>query len=491
MLLYLPHLRTVPGWYGDETTALLIGKQLFNGEMAFGAVSNTFVTVVFQPLYLAMVGFGYWLTSDILGARFLNTLLAYGTALTIYGIGRRIFPSRIAFGGALLFLVCDQSVIHFRQCFPHNAVAFGAAIAILSICRRSERKGANLSAGLGVAVALGAHPLGVYLAAVTGCFRLLRPRSWIPLILPSLILIAGCYSLVAIRHSNWLIDDIQTIFHSYSAGNSEQEGHLWTNLSRFYSQNIFHFLAFASCLLLLLSPRRVRRLPILAFVLLFSIALFRNRANLVVFYYQAVPLLPFLCLALSWSCNTAVTRLIRMGPLGTVTPAISRAIRRCAFPLLILALAAPLAGKSIQGTLIPRNMMWTTQSTEEVDKAAAWLNTRLAPTDIVIANPNLAWLLNSRTANMLQLTAWNGKDTFMYEYGMPKDRFIFPLDRSSIRYLVLGDIDQIWGIHQPNVLSILEEYDVEGWRLVWKSPTYLILENPSFSRHQTNRTTAP
>jgi len=155
VLLYLPHLRTVPGWYGDETTALLIGKQLFNGEMAFGAVSNTFVTVVFQPLYLAMVGFGYWLTSDILGARFLNTLLAYGTALTIYGIGRRIFPSRIAFGGALLFLVCDQSVIHFRQCFPHNAVAFGAAIAILSICRRSERKGANLSAGLGVAVGKG------------------------------------------------------------------------------------------------------------------------------------------------------------------------------------------------------------------------------------------------------------------------------------------------------------------------------------------------
>lgn len=482
LALYFPHLRSVPGWYGDETIALGLGKNLMSGELAYGAVSNTFVTIVYQPLYLFLTGIGYKATSDIVGARALNILLALGTALTILLIGRKTLTSTIAFVSALIFLCFDQSVIHFRQCFPHNAVTFGAAVAILSVCRSSTRKGSNITAGTGVAFCLGAHPLGIYVAAITGLNRILRPKTWPALIFPSLALILISFTPILATQFEWVREDVVTIFRSHSASDAENSSHATTNLRIFFTQDIFHFGGLAGCLALAIFPRRSRRIAITVFVCLFSLALFRNRSNLTVFYYQATILLPFLSIGLGFLAQRTLLHILRIASVGAIIqPTVKRYLRRYLLIAFTLAATIPNFTKSVNGTLTPRNYPWITQSTTDVENAAAWLNSRTKSSDVVIANSNIAWLLNARTANLLQLTAWNQRKTFMYEYGMPRERFIFSLAPENIRYLVLGDIDQVWGIYQENVIPVLKSYDVEKWPIAWKSKTYLILENPSYN----------
>jgi hypothetical protein len=75
-----------------------------------------------------------------------------------------------------------------------------------------------------------------------------------------------------------------------------------------------------------------------------------------------------------------------------------------------------------------------------VEHAAAWLNGRTSPNDLVIANVNLAWLLKARTADFLQ------------------------------------------AFGRPNVEKLVEKISGEKWPVVWSGKYYLILGNPKFLR---------
>jgi hypothetical protein len=57
-----------------------------------------------------------------------------------------------------MFLCYSQSIIHFRWIYPHNAVALGFAVSLLSLLC-SSRPAHDWSAGVGLAVAAAAHPL--------------------------------------------------------------------------------------------------------------------------------------------------------------------------------------------------------------------------------------------------------------------------------------------------------------------------------------------
>ena len=97
-LLYLPHLRNSPKWYGDETLTLIIGKALFAGHPSDRAMKISFwhPSYSYQPGYAWMVGGIAWLfNGDILGARLLNAFLALAIGLTIYVGGRGILVQRI------------------------------------------------------------------------------------------------------------------------------------------------------------------------------------------------------------------------------------------------------------------------------------------------------------------------------------------------------------------------------------------------------------
>jgi 4-amino-4-deoxy-L-arabinose transferase-like glycosyltransferase len=84
-ILYLPRLRESPSWYGDETLTLL-GRELVRGQSALGPIWMTFWHPYFpyQPGYAWLAGFFAFITGgDILGARFLNALIALTIATLI------------------------------------------------------------------------------------------------------------------------------------------------------------------------------------------------------------------------------------------------------------------------------------------------------------------------------------------------------------------------------------------------------------------------
>src|SRR5262245_44177618 len=89
--LYLPHLRTSPRWYGDETLTLMIGKSLASGQAADRSLIATFwhPSYPYQPGFAWLAGAMAWIFGgDILGARLLNTFIALAIALLIYFGGR-------------------------------------------------------------------------------------------------------------------------------------------------------------------------------------------------------------------------------------------------------------------------------------------------------------------------------------------------------------------------------------------------------------------
>ena len=79
----------------------------------------------------------------------------------------------------------------------------------------------------------------------------------------------------------------------------------------------------------------------------------------------------------------------------------------------------------------------------------------------------------------MQATAWSGRPTFTFEELPKKERFLFPADISSAKYVVIGDIDQRWTFGQPNVRWVLEKLENEKWPVKWRGENYLIIKNPA------------
>jgi hypothetical protein len=476
-LLYLPHLRDSPKWYGDETLTLIIGKALFAGHAADRAIKISFwhPSYSYQPGYAWIAGGSAWLfNGDILGARLLNAFLALAIALTIYLGGRGVLGHFPAWFGALMFLGYSQSVIHFRWIYPHNAVAFGLLIALLAILRRSRPK-VDWIAGAGLGIAAMSHPLFIHGMIAALLSRIRRPRSWLGLATPAAVVTFLSLVCALFRYwpEQWLFQDLSELFDFYLASSSQSGFGMKAieNIRAFYFHDFFHIGAAVGGVLCC----RRRLYPISVFVFVISALLLQNRQNIPIFYYQAVTFLPALSLAWSGGLRVLVNCLRRVAR-GSRTVARSAAVCGLILPLVLIGRTVP---ESLSGRLISRNDFWVTQIPEEVEQASRWLNERLGKSDLVICNPNIAWLLHCRVADLMQATAWRGTPTFTFERPVSRERFLFPADVSKARYVVVGDIDKRWTFLQPGVANISKQLIDEKWPVVWQGPFYLILENPN------------
>ena len=308
-LLYLPHLRTSPRWYGDETLTLMIGKSLASGEAADRSLNATFwhPSYPYQPGYAWLAGAMAWIfRGDIFGARLLSCSIALLVALLTYFRGRAILGCLPSFFGALLFLSYDQAVIHFRWIYPHNGVALGFTITILALLR-SSRPRADWKAGLGLALGALSHPLFIHGATAAWLCRITRPKAWICLATPSTVLLALSIgvSVLGFWPHRWVFEDMVTLVEFYRDFSRENAG-AWQapkNVAIFYSHDLFHLRNLVA--IFLCCSRRLY--PIAIFAGTVSLLLLQNRQNLPVFYYQAIVLLPLLALAWAGGLRTIST----------------------------------------------------------------------------------------------------------------------------------------------------------------------------------------
>lgn len=477
MTLYLPHLRTSPSWYGDETTTFEMSRSLAGGELAIGPIWLTYwhSFAPYFPGYLAAAGaFSAFTGNDIISSRFFNTLLALAIAFVIFFKGRALFGMLPALFGSLVFLTYFQDVIHFRWVYPHNAVALGFAILAVYLIRKPSPKN-DWMAGVGLAVSALAHPLFGHGAIGAFLSRLAHPRSWIRMAIPpAIVLIATILFIVAKQGHTWLLDDFRKLMSFYSAYSKENGdgGKVFQNIYLFFTQDFFHV---GAIVLMVFSLRR-RYYPLSITLATVAFLLLRNRQNLTVFYYQAVIMTPLL--ALLWAMGAAsIGRLLRRS-------LHSRLVQRTllygifVFPLTMAIAQLPAV---LKGSLTPKNQPWVTQSIAEVEKAAMWLNRQTNADDLVIANTNISWLLHAKSADLIQATLWRGVPTVYFAGGLGRDRFRYSADIKSAKYVVIGDIDQVWTLGQENIVETLKLADIEKWPIVWQGRYYLIVENPAFS----------
>ena len=469
-VLYLPHIRTNPGWYGDETLAVTAAQNILPGPPAHRAFWNTFwhPYAPYQPGYLLAVAAALALTGDIVGPRIFNALLGLATALVMLMVGRRVLGYIPSLFAALVFLTYEQSVIHFRWIFTHNLIAFGFTLAFLELARRSTFRN-NFRAGLGIAAGASALPLFVYGAFAAGLWRIRHPRSWFPLAIPSFAVVSVSLLWGWIAHEHpFLLTDIAATADFYTDASRENSGSLAglaTNLWIFFTHDWLHVLGGVA--ILLCWNRRSRAIGFGATAI--SILLLQNRQNLPVFYYQAVVLLPLMVLAI----GNALGRGMRLSRRLTGSRFASRAAAMICF-LLPVILFVSVFPKSIGGKLIPRNQFWVTQSPSEVEAAAEWINEQVAPNDLVICHQNIAWLIRCRTADFLMMTSYAGLPTWPFKTPLTHQQFRYAVDVNLAKFVVVGDIDQRWTFSQPNVAAFTTGAMGDRWEAVWAGENYRV-----------------
>ncbi|MBM3892021.1 MAG: hypothetical protein FJ388_23140, partial [Verrucomicrobia bacterium] len=120
-LLFLPHLRTNPNWYGDEGTWMEVSWRFAHGEPRVGPVRCDFVfPYPYPPLYMAVNGallrmFG----NDILVSRALQAVTALAAASLLLWIGTRLRDRWFGLLCAAAFLVWPEGVMNFRWARAH------------------------------------------------------------------------------------------------------------------------------------------------------------------------------------------------------------------------------------------------------------------------------------------------------------------------------------------------------------------------------------
>jgi len=471
-VLYLPYLRTSPHWYGDETLSLELGRNVFHGSTTYGPLKLTFwhSFAPYQPAYLWLVGLFSAITrGDILGGRFFNTLLVLAMAYSIFVLGRGLFGIIPAFFGALLCLSYEQAIIHFRMIYCHNMVALGFTIMTLFLLRPSSPRN-DWRVGCGLAIGSLAHPLFAYGAIAAFLSRIKVPRSWFRMASPPTLMLLLTFGWIIFHYgsADWLIKDLHALATYYandSAYNSNAGQGLLTNMAVFFSQDFFHM--GAAILMLLCLVSRFYAAGICGLTI--SILLLQNRQNLVGFYYEAIILFPILVIC--WAAGISVCGMCMKKLLPWPHSKQTTYLVALAMPAIFLFFNLP---PVLSGKLIPRNQPWTTQRLSDVEAAAKWLNANTNPDDLVIANSNIAWLLKAKTADLLTVTAWEGYPVIFLNDTFTHDRFSYPASIDSAKFLVIGDIDTIWTMNQPNVNHVIQALFSKGLTPVWTSQTYTI-----------------
>jgi len=462
----MPYLRNVPGWYGDETMTFAVSRELVKGNAINFSVWNTFwgPFYPYQPLYSWFCGFfGFLFNGDILGGRFFNALLALAAGYSIFLFGSKVFGKNAAFYSSLVLLTYFQIIVHYRMCYAHNAAGLGVLLVSIGLLGESCKKN-SLLIGIGLGISAAAHPLFIYAALGVFFCKFNKPSEWIPIFLPSSIIVLGSLVCSYLRFGNWVVEDIRDLMQAYgaSAQHTNSTAAQIQNITNFIKIDFFHMGTIAAACIFFVK----KRWSILVVFFTCLILLTKNRANLPVFYYQAILITPTMCLL--WAGLMEFCEQIKNFNFRNF--------------ILVLLWSVPVSFglsnffKIFDGKLYPLNQYWVTQSCGEVERAAHWLNQRTTSTDTLAANENIGWLLKANAIPYIQMITWYGFPT----QGLSRNRERFRIDASleNVKYAVIGDIDVRWAFGNDNVNKLPMTIEAEKWPIVWQGTYYMILSNP-------------
>ena len=478
-LLYLPHLRTSPGWYGDEFVTLIAGNSVLDRTFENRALRYSFFSVFtnYQPVGVALFALGARLFSagDILGARVVSVTVALALALLVFVQLARRGKILAGLGAGLLALAAPQSLVHFRWVYPHHLVALAvAAVFLLVLSRRKATVARDWWVGGACALAALTHLLAVHVTAAALLAHIRRPAAWLRIaVMPGLVFLAALAAGYAIS-GDQLFADLRELAGYYAAdsgrGGVRQK---MENIVSFFTHDWLH-LGYAIGLAGLLIARRFAAA---AFLGVIALAVIQNRQELRVFYYQAMLFAPALGIALVWTVDRVARRARGMLPRGPVARFLSRAaVLGVAAAMLPAAFLA-----SVSGRIVSRNAPWVAPSHADLEASARWVRDRVGPDDFVVAFWDVGWQLDGRWTDLMQCAVWEyGECPAFYVRPRGREEFLFPADVRTARMILVGPLDVRWAFGQGTVPRLLKEVGIDDWKMVPLSRTTAVLLNPRF-----------
>jgi hypothetical protein len=105
-----------------------------------------------------------------------------------------------------------------------------------------------------------------------------------------------------------------------------------------------------------------------------------------------------------------------------------------------------------------------------------FLNTNISTEDIVLASPHIAWGIHARSADFLQLLAYQGKSAFALP-PLDHSRFAYNLSLEQVDYIVVDNLWRGWAVNlMPDLRATLQE--VRNWPQVYKADEFIVYANP-------------
>lgn len=473
----LAHLSDNPGWDGDEGYNWSIAVNLAAGQVERFGLQYTFVD--HPPLFYVLGAAIYKLwPGDLLTLRTLSALCGVGTVGALYGLGRRIGGPRLALATGVIYALWPQAVLQDRWAYTYNLLAFMVALLLWALLAQptsvGEQAGSAVS-GRSLRWALGCGVLlGLAMATDQEAAALLLalvPILWWE---GGAALAMGLIGAAAapLVYLGWLLIDRPGAFLfdlRHTAGRLGQGSTAEQVLS--LPQRLAHLTSFDPLITLGLLglaflPRRLggRRLACrLGVAGLLVLALKVRDPN--PYLRSAIPLLPCSALGLGLAACRFLDAIRRR----------ARLVRRLLGLVALLTLLYDLGqAYGRYSTAIPASLP---RSTHEARLLATWVNGRVQAGDLVIAMPQIAWLLHCRTAELLESVAATGRGTAFYPDGLGSGRFVYDPRLDAARLLIVDRFTRLWIADHPDERALVRRAEAT-WPRVWVGGEYNVYANP-------------
>jgi 4-amino-4-deoxy-L-arabinose transferase-like glycosyltransferase len=483
----LAHLTDNPGWDSDEGYNLNIAINLAEGKAQMLAMRYTFVQ--HPPLFylLGAVPIRLW-THDLVALRALSACCGVLTIIALYGLGSALGGRRLGWAAAGFYTIWPEAVLQVRWAYTYNLLALLVVLALwAAVSPYTVRAGNDILPG-GRSPARPPPLLGAALAGGACASLALATDQEAAALVPALIylwwgrdrrpVIAGLlvtalapafylgYFLITRRAD--LLFDLQHTAARLQSGPVDLLGRL---------AHLFNFdplLVIGLCALALTTNGKARTALIVVEVL-FTVLILEVR-DPAPFFRAAEPLLPLAALGVG-GLILAGLRFIAAFTAGAKDSG-ARAL------LAALILLVPLGGfmvldntASVNGTFATPLKPVLPRSAADARRLAGWINGRVAPTDLVIAMPEIAWLFHCRTAELLQAVAVTGQGTVFYPAGLGPERFVYDPRLDAARYLVVDTFTRQLIAEQPSE-RVLVRAAQATWPVVYRQGEYVVYGHP-------------
>ncbi len=485
--LRLVNIAATPGWYTDETTHILIARNLVHGHMQYMAIDDSFLLFGRPPLFeYALAGLCRLFGSSIEVLRVFTACLGIASTLLLYATIRHAVQDKwFALVSAFSLAIYPDALLYSRFGFSYNLLSPLVIILIWALClyiRTSRRRFLAIAA---LVIGIGGLSDIMMFAFIVLLFVVIIGIRWkdslwnIPLVfLP--FAVYGLLSLLTIPDA-FLFDLNYTLSRLGGVPIGQQISTLANNYTTLLSQGIWIPLGIVG--LFLIRDRQLRASTLLC-LLLPIVVIGRTVALYHLSFYYMIPLLPLIALG--------VGALLRYG-LPYVTQVIGDGLRfflpnqqmrtTIAFGLAFALIATPLV-VSLQSSLMNvQNGFRTTIDAflihpDEARTVAAQINDSITPQTIIIASPAVAWLFDAQVADFQMVVAAQGIETPHLPANIPDSRWAFDLDYETADFIIIDHLWYNWGIyHIPGLQEIIG--DVTTWPVAAQSGQITAYRNPA------------